>query len=1181
MAKLIKLMWVTIIGGFCMLSGLQSSAEDTEIYQAVFSPTDSSTRPKVLIIFDNSGSMVTNSVTSQLQTYDPTFDYPDQGYSDSRIYWSLTDTSRYFDADSNRCAESITPLADTGQYSSVFKTYRRYRWWSSNRRWDNLNDASYTRDSDYIDCLGDEIEDNQSNPGTPSQINGYPTDSSGPYQADTKTLNWGTNNQILYSANYLNYYNDDTGTYFETRTRLAVAQDVVTDIIASNTSIDFGLMVFNRNYSTTNNGGRVIKHLETDMSDTARDDLVTTVDDLVDSLYTPLCETSYEAYRYLTGSSVMYGNLAYSSDTPDKDTNAEDADGDYISPTTDCAYTYIILMTDGEPTRDTSADDAIEELIDNNCSGNCLDEITEYMATHDLDGDSDNGNQYAYTYTIGFATDQQLLEDAAEKGQGEYFTADNSEELTNAFQGAISEILSSESSFTSPAVAVDTFSRTESRNEVFFAMFKPSQEVNWKGNIKRLNLVLEDGDAVLKDANANDAFEPCPNNVDDDITECIAEDAQTVWSTTNDGGIVDQGGVGSLLVSRNTARVLYSNTGASNALDDLDDTYDNRLLSGYADDDELFSAFGVTTEAELTAMLSWARGNDVDNEVADSDVQEWIMADMLHSRPVVVNYGARGSATVTSPDQRLVVGTNGGFLHMFDVDNGQEDWAFFPKELSSILTLRRGNERSVDHVYGIDAPPVIYLNDINKDGTIDSTANEQAIVYFGLRRGGRAMYALDISNPDSPSHKWQIDETSTGFSELGQTWSVPAISTIPGYTYDHDSDNDTPVVPKPVLIFGAGYDPNKDSTGIGTADSMGRGIFIVDALDGTLVWSITPAANSATNMQNTGLTDSVPAIVTPVDSNGDGISDRIYFGDTGGNLWRVDMPALTNNARPDSSQDSWFLTKLADINGGTTATDRRFFSSPDVVRTKNRVCTEYDEDTGECETVTTINYDAVLIGTGDRTNPAATDVDNQFYMFRDRRLQPYTEAPQTETECNFVPGVNDDPLSYDFRCELNSGAGLSTSSLYDATANLIQDGTDEQKISASAALEGAHGWRINLSGNGEKSLARSLTLFGTVFFTTFIPESNSELSCMPAAGTGYLYRVNLQDATKVRSPHNDRTYYDRITELGSLVPDTPSPHFGSDKKIRLLFPSGGGPQAMDSDSTMPQPYGIYWYREEQ
>ena len=56
---------------------------------------------------------------------------------------------------------------------------------------------------------------------------------------------------------------------------------------------------------------------------------------------------------------------------------------------------------------------------------------------------------------------------------------------------------------------------------------------------------------------------------------------------------------------------------------------------------------------------------------------------------------------------------------------------------------------------------------------------------------------------------------------------MPVVTRIPGY-----ADNEG--VPKPVLVFGAGYDTNKDSSGLPTADGMGRGVFIVDAATGDL-----------------------------------------------------------------------------------------------------------------------------------------------------------------------------------------------------------------------------------------------------------------------------------------------------------------------------------------------------------
>ena len=49
-----------------------------------------------------------------------------------------------------------------------------------------------------------------------------------------------------------------------------------------------------------------------------------------------------------------------------KDTQAE-SDGSYISPNSECANTYIILMTDGEPQYDTGANQRIKTLTGETC----------------------------------------------------------------------------------------------------------------------------------------------------------------------------------------------------------------------------------------------------------------------------------------------------------------------------------------------------------------------------------------------------------------------------------------------------------------------------------------------------------------------------------------------------------------------------------------------------------------------------------------------------------------------------------------------------------------------------------------------------------------------------------------------------------------------------------------------
>jgi len=243
------------------------------------------------------------------------------------------------------------------------------------------------------------------------------------------------------------------------------------------------------------------------------------------------------------------------------------------------------------------------------------------------------------------------------------------------------------------------------------------------------------------------------------------------------------------------------------------------------------------------------------------------------------------------------------------------------------------------------------------------------------------------------------------------------------------------------------------------------------------------------------------------------------------------------------------------MNGDTVASDRRFFSAPDVVRTSDARGA----------------FDAVLIGSGDRTNPNSTDVLDQFYMIRDGQISPYrTPAP---SDCGAPPGETR------YRCKLP----ITPAQLRDVTDNLIQLGTQEEQEAEALALANPanHGWRIDLEKPGEKSLAKSLTIAGKVYFTTFVPGSIAADLCGPAKlGAGYLYALNLNK--RITSDDDD---LDRSWIIGALIPDTPAPFIGSDGEIRLLLPLGSGGDGAISNpfltgASLRRPYGSYWYRED-
>ena len=157
---------------------------------------------------------------------------------------------------------------------------------------------------------------------------------------------------------------------------------------------------------------------------------------------------------------------------------------------------------------------------------------------------------------------------------------------------------------------------------------------------------------------------------------------------------------------------------------------------------------------------------------------------------------------------------------------------------------------------------------------------DRVYLYMGMRRGGKAYYAFDVTNPEAPRLMWRI-EKGGDFGELGYTFSNPRVGMVK-----------TPTGPRPVVMFAGGYDFNKDTRGsVGTDDSEGNAIYVVDAETGSLIWKARRGSGgaSASVFEHPDMKDSIPSTLTVADSNGDGITDRIVVGDTGGNIWRADI----------------------------------------------------------------------------------------------------------------------------------------------------------------------------------------------------------------------------------------------------------------------------------------------------
>ncbi|MBW2089693.1 MAG: hypothetical protein JRI37_12055 [Deltaproteobacteria bacterium] len=799
-------------------------ADDTDIYGAA----SISIAPNILIIFDTSGSMSTVDVPGEY--YDPNTTYSGS-YTTNAVYEYDCGWGCSWELFANDINDLNCPAVKT-----ALQTY------------------GYANDA--------EIKDSDSN---------YVCGGSG------KDLRLG---------NFRNYDESGTGT---PSSRISVAKEVIKQIINDTDDVRFGLMRFNNN-AGDDQGGYIVEPCGTDKAD-----LINAVDNFTANGYTPLAETLAEAGLYLAGKDSWYNGSGGSYDS------TCDSSGSgclkYTSPMQyRCQKNYIILMTDGASTQDRDSKlTATGAYIDNGTIGDYdndgndpgsyssdgsdyLDDVAGYLYENDLNlslgspGDSFE-KQNVITYTIGFQTQQQLLQDAALNGGGKYYTAGSISGLTAAFENIMLDIADVNAVFVSPVVPVSRMNRTYAGTSLYVGFFKPQNDGRWAGNIKRYGLD-EHGDIV--DANGNEAT--LSNGA-------IKDNARSFWSTSTDGPEVLLGGVGGILLDQ-ASRNLYTYMGSAASL--INPT----------------NEFSISNNLITISTLDVTTGTQRDNVINDihGAARSWILGDILHSKPSVVHYDTDGNGSLD--ESFIFAGNNDGIMHCFKDSDGSEEWGFIPPD--QLARLKLLSDGIADHDYFLDGPPVVY----------ETTSPDQKTLFFGERRGGANYYALDITTYNAPEYLYKIesdflvgkDGDGNGSADgiaatLGQSWCQPTTHTIKTSTGSDD-----------VFLLGGGYDTNQDQTTPSATDTVGRAVFAIKISDGAI---------SSLNVNAGYYTDMTHCFVDVAgfDTTGNGYTNRVYAGDLGGTVFAIE---------DDNGDGTWSRRKLfsASAHDGV---QRKIFYSPDAV----------------------------------------------------------------------------------------------------------------------------------------------------------------------------------------------------------------------------------------------------------
>jgi type IV pilus assembly protein PilY1 len=394
----------------------------------------------------------------------------------------------------------------------------------------------------------------------------------------------------------------------------------------------------------------------------------------------------------------------------------------------------------------------------------------------------------------------------------------------------------------------------------------------------------------------------------------------------------------------------------------------------------------------------------------------------------------------------VYVGSNDGILHAFDASAntslpdppsaGTEKFAFIPSVV--FPNLYKLTSPSYTHLYYADGSPTV------ADAFYGSAWH--TVLAAGLNKGGREIYALDVTNPGSVTEStaastvlWEF--TSAQDADLGYTFSRPVVIRMHNGAW--------------AAVFGNGY--NSTSTGHAI-------LFVVNIQTGALI------AKIDTNVGSSGTPNGL-STPFPADVDGDGIVDYVYAGDLRGNMWKFNV---TN-----ASASSWAVAYTVSNNPAPLFTATDSLNNPQPITERPVV------GFGPGSSLLVLFGTGQLIQASDRNVDTTHPMVQSFYGIIDANTGGISDIVATSA----VGGV---------RTLLLQQTILAETSVVVPT--LQSDGTtvnqaDNVRAMSHNKYTGQSGWYLDLQSpangyEGERSISDPILRGGELIFTTAIPNSD-------------------------------------------------------------------------------------------
>lgn len=448
---------------------------------------------------------------------------------------------------------------------------------------------------------------------------------------------------------------------------------------------------------------------------------------------------------------------------------------------------------------------------------------------------------------------------AAVNGGGTYFSARDPITLYTGLYNALSAIDVVESS--TAAATTSNPNITAGDNQIFVSSFRSGE---WTGEVQGKRIDVTTGDVLTSTAQDWSASALLDANTSRSIYVFAASETTKLkpfnWTS---------------LTSSEKAWFQTSHITAT-----------GRALSQFCGIGAYCLSAALQTAAAGEQLVNFLAGQRT-NEGALADATKAfrqrasLLGDVVNSEAVFVGapslafndtgYAAYRSAQAAR-GKMVYIGANDGMLHALNAETGQEAWAYIPTAVLPNLYRLADKEYSSKHQYYVDATATV------QDAYLGS--QWRTVLVGGLGAGGRAYYALDVTDPTAPKALWEFTNNNLGF-----TFGKAEIGKLEDGTW--------------VAIVASGY--NNVSPG----DGKGY-LFVLRLADGALLRTID--TGQGTTSDPAGL-----AHIQAWYDNGesDATIRRVYGGDNLGNVWRFDV----NNNVGAAGYDAQRLATLRSATG--------------------------------------------------------------------------------------------------------------------------------------------------------------------------------------------------------------------------------------------------------------------------